>query len=166
MNTTIYTLSNQSINLLNAVEAIADNGNRKAEKMLQRLFKRVQRRNRQAEQQGLLPASFVLADLFDVEAMSNDVPEHVHESDPSLEWVTCSCCDGQRFVETNGNGWTKSLFADPRMVYVHHNLSSSYKVCGRCSGVGEVLDFTTPTAKPESLLAIPESIYYPVQLAA
>jgi hypothetical protein len=31
-----------------------------------------------------LPASFVLASLFDVVAMSNDIPYHVYESDPSL----------------------------------------------------------------------------------
>jgi hypothetical protein len=87
-----------------------------------------------------LPHSFVLASLFDVEAMSNDVPEHVYESDPSLEWVTCPCCDGEKWLEVEGNIWTKALFSEHRMAYAHRHLNSSYKVCGRCSGVGEVLD--------------------------
>jgi hypothetical protein len=137
-----YQLSNQAINLLNVVEAIADQGNRKAEKMLQRLFKRVQRRNRQAEQ-GEIPASFVLADLFDVVSLEQDIPEHVIENDPMLEWVTCPCCDGEKWLEVEGNVWVKALFSDPRRAYAHRHLNHSYKVCGRCSGVGEVLDSPT-----------------------
>lgn len=91
-----------------------------------------------------IPHSFVLASLFDVEAMSNDIPEDVYESDPSLEWVTCPCCDGEKWLETDGNVWTKALFADERYRYVYRELDSSYKICGRCNGVGEVLDLASP----------------------
>jgi hypothetical protein len=90
-----------------------------------------------------LPHSFVLASLFDVEAMSNDIPDHVYEADPSLEWVTCPCCDGEKWLEVEGNVWTKALFSDPRRAYAHRHLNHSYKVCGRCNGVGEVLDDLT-----------------------
>ena len=90
-----------------------------------------------------IPHSFVLASLFDVEVMSNDIPEHIYESDPSLEWVTCPCCDGEKWLEVEGNVWTKALFSDPRRAYAHRHLNHSYKVCGRCSGVGEVLDDLT-----------------------
>jgi hypothetical protein len=92
-----------------------------------------------------LPHSFVLASLFDVESMCNDIPEHVYEDDPSLEWVTCPCCDGEKWLEVQGNIWTKVLFSDPRRAYAHRALNHSYKVCGRCSGVGEVLDDPTPS---------------------
>jgi hypothetical protein len=91
-----------------------------------------------------IPHSFVLASLFDVEAMSNDVPDHVYESDPSLEWVTCPCCDGEKWREVEGNVWTKALFSDHRRPYAHRALNHSYKVCGRCCGVGEVLDDLLP----------------------
>ena len=90
-----------------------------------------------------IPHSFVLASLFDVEAMSNAIPDHVLESDPSLEWVTCPCCDGEKWLEVEGNIWTKALFSDPRRAYAHRHLNHSYKVCGRCCGVGEVLDLAT-----------------------
>lgn len=90
-----------------------------------------------------IPHSFVLSSLFDVEAMSLEIPEHVLESDPSLEWVTCPCCDGEKWLETTGNGWTKALFADERYRYVYSDLGSSYKVCGRCRSSGEVLDLAT-----------------------
>jgi hypothetical protein len=90
-----------------------------------------------------IPHSFVLASLFDVESMSNEVPDHILESDPSLEWVTCPCCDGEKWLEVEGNVWTKALFADMRYQYVYSELGSSYKVCNRCGGVGEVLDDLT-----------------------
>jgi hypothetical protein len=90
-----------------------------------------------------IPHSFVLASLFDIEAMSLEVPEHVYESDPSLEWVTCPCCEGEKWLEVEGNIWTKALYEDHRRAYAHRHLNSSYKVCGRCSGVGEVLDDLT-----------------------
>jgi hypothetical protein len=69
-----------------------------------------------------LPASFVLASLFDVEAMSNDVPEHVLENDPSLEWVICPCCDGEKWLEVEGNGWCDALFSDPRRAYAYRQV--------------------------------------------
>jgi hypothetical protein len=90
-----------------------------------------------------LEQTFVLADLFTVEAMSLEIPDHILESDPLLEWVTCPCCDGEKWLETDGNGWTSALFSDHRRAYAHRHLNSSYKMCGRCSGVGEVLDDLT-----------------------
>jgi hypothetical protein len=90
-----------------------------------------------------IPHSFVLASLFDVEVMSNDIPEQVYEDDPLLEWVVCPCCDGEKWLEVEGNVWVKALFSDHRRAYAHRHLNHSYKVCGRCSGVGEVLDDLT-----------------------
>lgn len=134
-------LNSQAMNTLNAVEAIADSGNRKAEKMLQALLNRVTRRNRKAEQ-GLLPASFVLADLFDVESLSM-APDDVIENDPAFDYVCCPVCDGAKFVEVARNGWVSALFSHPARAYAHRHLNSSFKMCGRCSGVGEVLDDLT-----------------------
>jgi hypothetical protein len=92
-----------------------------------------------------LPHSFVLASLFDVEAMTLDIPDHVYESDPSLEWVTCPCCDGEKWLEQKSDCWTRVLFSDPRRAYAHRALGKSYKVCTRCYGSGEVLDDLTLT---------------------
>jgi hypothetical protein len=106
-----------------------------------------------------LPASFVLASLFDVEAMTNEIPEHVLESDPSLEWVTCPSCDGQKWLEVEGNGWCEALFEDPRKRYVYGHLNRSSKPCTRCGASGEVLgertsDFViAPTLEPVWLVA-------------
>jgi hypothetical protein len=114
-----------------------------------------------------IPHTFVLVNLFnDVEAMTLEIPDHILESDPSLEWVTCPTCDGEKWLQTDGNGWTSALFSDPRLEYCHHNLNSSFKVCGRCNGVGEVLDLATPSVKPENVLVSPAPVHYPVQLAA
>jgi hypothetical protein len=90
------------------------------------------------------PHSFVLADLFDVAAMTLEVPDHIFDSDPSLAWVTCPCCDGDMWTQQTGNGWTSALFAERRQAYAYRNLNSSYKICGRCNGSGEVLDLATP----------------------
>jgi hypothetical protein len=106
-----------------------------------------------------LPASFVLSSLFDVEAMYNEIPEHVLESDPSLEWVTCPCCDGEKWLEVEGNGWCEALFEDPRKRYVYGHLNRSSKPCTRCGASGEVLgertsDFViAPTLEPVWLVA-------------
>jgi hypothetical protein len=89
------------------------------------------------------PHSFVLADLFDVEAMTLEVPDHILESDPLERGVTCPTCEGEKWLDTGHNHWTKALFTDARMAYAHRQVNSSYKVCGRCSGVGEVLDDLT-----------------------
>lgn len=86
------------------------------------------------------PASFVLASLFNVEAMSLDIPDHILESDPLLEWVTCPCCDGEKWLEVEGNGWTHALFSDPRQAYAYRALNYSYVACTRCGGHGEVLE--------------------------
>jgi hypothetical protein len=83
------------------------------------------------------PASFVLASLFDVEAMTLEIPDHILESDEGLEYVTCPCCDGEKWLETTSNGWTSALFSDHRRAYAHRHLNHSYKPCGRCNGGGE-----------------------------
>jgi hypothetical protein len=100
-----------------------------------------------------IPHSFVLASLFDCESMSLDIPDHVYESDPSLEWVTCPCCDGEKWLEVEGNVWVSALFSDTRRAYAHRYLNSSYKVCGRCSGVGEVLDLAIPEFFANTLIS-------------
>lgn len=87
-----------------------------------------------------LPHSFVLADLFDVEAMTLEIPDHVYESDPSIEWVTCPECEGEKWLEVEGNGWTRTLFSDPRKAFVYGSLNHSYTPCTRCHGHGEVLE--------------------------
>ena len=46
-----------------------------------------------------LPASGVLADLFDVSGMSLDVPDHVLEDEPGLELVPCAVCEGKGWIE-------------------------------------------------------------------
>jgi hypothetical protein len=66
-----YQLSNQAMNLLNAVEVLADTGNGKAETMLQKLFDRVKRRNAKARE-SVLPASFVLAEVSGVISLENE----------------------------------------------------------------------------------------------
>jgi hypothetical protein len=99
-----------------------------------------------------IPHSFVLASLFtDVETMTHEVPDHVLESDPSLEWVTCPCCDGERWLEVEGNIWTKALFSDPRRAYAHRHVNRHYISCSRCNGEGEVLDSL------EAMASIPTS---------
>ena len=88
-----------------------------------------------------LPHSFVLASLFDdVETMSLEVPDHVYENDPLIEWVICPECEGEKWLEVEGNGWTRALFSDPRKAYVYQSLNHSLVVCNRCSGHGEVLE--------------------------
>lgn len=100
------------------------------------------------------PHSFVLADLFDVVSLEQEVPEHVYESDPSLEWVTCPCCDGKKWVKKEGNGWCDALFSDPRMIYAHRHLNYAYKICGRCNGCGEVLAYPALTPTTQLLLVL------------
>jgi hypothetical protein len=78
-----------------------------------------------------LPHTFVLADLFDVETMTLDVPDCVYESDPSLEWVTCPACEGAKWVEVEGSAWHNPA-------WLFHNFSS-LKPCERCGTHGEVL---------------------------
>ncbi len=85
------------------------------------------------------PHSFVLADHFDVVSLEQTVPDDVYEADPLLEWVCCPTCQGEKWLETNGNAWIKGL-EDPRLALVYGHLNKAYKPCLRCNGVGEVLD--------------------------
>jgi len=82
----------------------------------------------------LVPHSFVLADLFDVEAHSLDVPDHVIEADPMFDWIVCPACNGERWVEVAGSAWEEACLAWGRP-----DLSKSIKPCLRCLD-GEVLD--------------------------
>jgi hypothetical protein len=92
------------------------------------------------------PASWVLADTFaDVEAMSLEIPDHILESDEGPLYVTCPCCNGEKWLETTSNGWTSALFSDSRRAYAHRALNHSYKPCDRCNGSGQVLDLAIPS---------------------
>ena len=75
-----------------------------------------------------IPHSFVLADLFDVESMSLEVPDHALEDEPGLEWVVCPICNGKGWIEGSPSIWTGRPTARP---------------CPRCRCRGEVLDFPT-----------------------
>jgi hypothetical protein len=86
----------------------------------------------------LIPHSFVLADLFDVASLELEVPDHVLEDEPGLEWVVCPMCEGEGWLEGSPSVWTGRPTAKP---------------CCRCHRMGEVLDF--PLAlEPLVLLAV------------
>lgn len=110
------------------------------------------------------PHSFVLASLFDVEAMISDIPEHVYEADPTLEWVCCPSCDGEKWVDTGSNTWTSALFSDVLRAYAYRHLNSSYKVCGRCSGSGEVLDDLSTNKNENIPTPFPPKLQKPLEL--
>jgi hypothetical protein len=84
-----------------------------------------------------LEHTFVLADLFTFEAHST-TPDYLLETEAGLESLMCPTCQGEKCLETQNNGWTSALFADPKRAYVHRALRTSYKPCGQCSGVGEI----------------------------
>jgi hypothetical protein len=88
-----------------------------------------------------LERTFVLADFFTVEVHST-APLEVLEADEGAALVVCPCCHGEKWLETDHNGWTSALFADSRRAHAFAALNNSYKACGRCSGTGEVLDVT------------------------
>jgi hypothetical protein len=58
-------------------------------------------------------------------------PEDAH-------FIDCPHCDNG-WVEKEGNSWTKTLYEDPRMVYVYGHLNKHSSVCEHCSGVGQIL---------------------------
>ena len=74
-----------------------------------------------------LPHSYVLAEVFNLEAHSLEVPEHLLENEPGVEWVTCPRCDGEKHVFSV---WGSYEYADERLTR-----------CLRCWGDGEVLDY-------------------------
>ena len=88
----------------------------------------------------LIPHSFVLADLFDVSSMCLEVPDHVLENDPGLEWTSCLQCNGERWVESGISTW-----ATPYALTFFPNVCTTLKPCLRCYGEGEVLDVYDPT---------------------
>ena len=81
----------------------------------------------------LIPHSFVLADLFEVTARELLVPDHVLEEDQGLEYVPCSACDGQGWIECYSSAWGSSC-----EVWGRPDLNFSYKPCTRCHCEGEV----------------------------
>lgn len=83
----------------------------------------------------VVPHSFVLADLFDVAAMSYPVPDHVLEEEPGLEWVVCPNCDGEGWLEADSFAWET-----PRLRALRPELCRSIRPCPRCHGHREVLD--------------------------
>ncbi len=92
----------------------------------------------------LLPASWVLADSFDVTPLELLVPDHVLEDEPGLELVPCPACDGQGWIECYGSAWSLSCKAFNRP-----DLDFTLKPCSRCHCEGEVLDSLEPA--PTSL---------------
>ena len=87
----------------------------------------------------LVPHSFVLADLFDVESMSLEIPDHVLESEPGLEWIACPECDGQGWLGCYG----LSPYGDAANAWHRPDLDLVYKPCLRCSQQGNVLDISS-----------------------
>jgi hypothetical protein len=81
------------------------------------------------------PHSFVLADLFNVEAMSLDVPEHVLEHDPFLETLLCPDCGGHGWQGVDENGWNSHYWLERGMRF------GGCKPCHRCHASGSVLDY-------------------------
>ena len=53
-------------------------------------------------------------------------------------FIDCPHCENG-WVEKIGNGWTSSLYEDPRMFYVYGHLNKYMRVCESCSGVGQLL---------------------------
>jgi hypothetical protein len=79
-----------------------------------------------------LPHSFVLASLFDVEAMTLEVPDLAYELDPCIGVTPCPDCDGQGWLEVEGSAWFNPAWA--------FHTFSSMKACHRCHCTGEVLE--------------------------
>jgi uncharacterized protein YbaR (Trm112 family) len=82
-------------------------------------------------------------DLSTPQAHYFDIPDHVYEDDPLLEWVCCPLCQGEKWLEVEGNHWTRVLFSDIRRAFAYRALNHSYKPCTRCGASGEVLDLAT-----------------------
>jgi hypothetical protein len=76
--------------------------------------------------------SFVLADLFDVEPMTLDIPDFAYELDPSIGFTECPDCEGQGWVEVEGSAWFNRAWA--------FHTFSSMKRCEHCHGAGEVFE--------------------------
>ena len=93
-----------------------------------------------------LPSSWVLADLFDVISMSLDVPGHVLEDEPGLEYMPCNACDGQGWIECYGSAWGASC-----ELWGRADLAFTYKPCTRCHCEGEVLDVPLSVSSPALL---------------
>jgi hypothetical protein len=90
-----------------------------------------------------LPHSFVLADLFDVEAMFLDIPDEVYELDPTIGFVPCPDCDGQGWYEVEGSAWENPAWRFHKF--------SSLKPCLTCNCEGQVLAALEPIQDIEDL---------------
>ena len=100
-----------------------------------------------------LPHSFVLADVFHVESMVLEVPDHVYEDDPLLDWVACPQCDGEGWLECYGSAWGGAALAFNRL-----DLNFTLKPCSRCHCEGEVLDFVPAEPKPDVTFSLPDRL--------
>lgn len=95
------------------------------------------------------PHSFVLADLFDVAAMTLEVPDHIYELEPDTDWVSCPCCKGEKWLEVDD-----SPYRDACLAWGRPDLAKSYKPCLRCDQYGEILDVvSTPPMRTLALAA-------------
>jgi hypothetical protein len=83
-----------------------------------------------------LPASFVLADLFDVESMTLDIPLEVYEADVSIGFISCPDCEGEGWIEVDGSAWYNRAWA------LH--TFTSMKPCTTCHCEGVVLTTLEP----------------------
>jgi hypothetical protein len=81
-----------------------------------------------------LPHSFVLASLFDVEAMTLEIPDFAYELDPCIGVTPCPDCEGQGWLEVEGSAWYSEVWAS------RGHRFSSLKACHRCHCTGEVLE--------------------------
>ena len=72
------------------------------------------------------------------------VPDHLLESEPGLELVPCTACDGQGWIEYHGSAYSGScgLWGRP-------DLNFTLKPCCRCHCEGEVLDFVPTVLEPD-----------------
>ncbi len=88
-----------------------------------------------------LSASFVLADLFDVESMTLDIPLEVYEADVSIGFITCPDCEGEGWIEVEGSAWYNRAWA--------MHTFTSMKPCTTCHCEGLVLAALEPLDVPD-----------------
>ena len=87
-----------------------------------------------------LPHSFVLADLFDVASMSQDVPDHLLENEPCEGLVPCPECGGERWLAAHGLAWGAACD--------RADLNFVFQPCSFCHGEGVVWAGSSPYLSP------------------
>ena len=97
----------------------------------------------------LLPHSFVLADLFDVQAHSLEIPDFILEADAEVITVICDAClgdgcrlapDGREYAccECEGTGTLERLEVIHTVYAQGDNLSGVGHECSTCEDTGWV----------------------------